>query len=519
MNERATEPGDREAPASRRFWLVALAMLPATLGPLGVFLYFSRAGAIPGGGTGTAPGLFQGSSWLFIVAMLGFVLVVPIMYYGAALWAERYQRVRRERSLARATAADGLLCPFCEKRVNLSADASPCCPLAVRSWGEVEYRRYWEMFLTQPAEAQRLLFAASGGVPGAIRLPGFALVLPLLFFSVMPLVSGSPTRVWEAAASAAILLVAAVILTPLMRRGVRVQTAVERCAKCGYQRGNPSDRCPECGHAWMRKFGGTVIRTTQYRPWPIAGAVAVFMIAIGFAMTTRLWLPDLVLSRKPTPSLIAGISAGSDFNEKPLWDEIGRRTLTAAEHAALVDRMVRTLADAQFVGLDAKRILGAARASGALTAEQDAIIREACFRPSISAPSRTRAGATVTLKVAGEAGDAFLAPGDYVFIAAHEAWFADDPERRFVAGERRIEMAMALDTRYGKAPPLAIDIPIDRETMRVGEREVVVRVWLLAGNSLITGRTTWAEDGTPILPTGGRWHEAREVRHRITVEP
>jgi hypothetical protein len=269
----------------------------------------------------------------------------------------------------------------------------------------------------------------------------------------------------------------------------------------------------------MRKFGGTVIRTTQYRPWPIAGAVAVLMIAIGFAMTTRLWLPDLVLSRKPTPSLIAGISAASDFNEKPLWDEIGRRTLTAAEHAALVDRMVRTLADAQFVGLDAKRILGAARASGALTAEQDAIIREACFRPSISAPSRTRAGATVTLKVAGEAGDAFLAPGDYVFIAAHEAWFADDPERRFVAGERRIEMAIALDTRYGKAPPLAIDIPIDRETMRVGEREVVVRVWLLAGNSLITGRTTWAEDGTPILPTGGRWHEAREVRHRITVEP
>jgi predicted Zn-ribbon and HTH transcriptional regulator len=504
------------APERNRFWLVALALVPATLAPLGVLYYFLRSAAAP---PGAAPGTVNLSAWLPLFAVIGFALLMPVLTYGGIVLAERRNRVRRERSLAKAAAADNLLCPFCEQRVDFTADAKRCCASAVPSWSEAEYRRYWEMLETRPTEAQQMLFAASGGVPGAIRSPGFGMMLPLLFFSLMPLASRSPTRVWEALASAAILLVTAVILTPLMRRGIQMQTAVERCAKCGYQRANPSDRCPECGHVWTRKFGGTVIRTTRYRPWPIVGAVVVFFIAIGFAMTTRLWLPDLILSRRPTPALIAGVTAASDFSEQPLWDEIGRRTLTAAEHTALIDRMVRTLGDARFIGMDAKRILSAARASGALTAEQDAIIRLHCFTPTIAAPSRTRAGATVTLKVAGLASDAFLAPGDYVFIAAYEAWFADQPEQRFTSSDRRIEMAIALDTRYGKAEPLAIDVPIDRDTMRVGEREIVVRVWLLAGNSQIRARTTWAADNTPTLPTGGLWTESRDIRHRITVEP
>ncbi len=145
----------------------------------------------------------------------------------------------------------------------------------------------------------------------------------------------------------------------------------EYCAKCGYQRtqggraATDAARCPECGHAWWG-WQGTVIgerRTSWPRVWLAAGCGVVWLTLLlgqfGGINTFRL---------VPTFGLIEAATNHRGFDTQ-IWDAIGKRTLSAAQHRSLVDallerRKIRRLSP------DAARWIEGAIASGAVPPDQ-----------------------------------------------------------------------------------------------------------------------------------------------------
>jgi hypothetical protein len=515
-----TGQGSAETP--QRTMRVALTVVGASvvLGSCLAALYLiGQAKKVGAGGASDA-------MWLGVAFIIAMPLVASaislIVYFRSKAWFARNLALARER--------EGRVCPWCRGEPALTPDASPCCSKAIPHWTLGDYQRYWSLAATDPTAAAAYMNGElegrrSTGTTGATGPAkqsgrrGFLGALYLLPFALMPIVTGSQQWPWEVAVGAVLLTITGIGGT-LVSQGVSRYTSIAPlCGGCRYPRRSETEHCPECGHRWSDPIGGTIPGRREVDRRRVVLGASIAIVAFAIWTSAPFWLPSFLVGFRSTASLIAATSATYSANQATAWAELSKRTLTASEESDLFDHLLDSRRGQYMLDTPTRVFMAAYIAAGKATDEQAARVRRESIVADVLAPSRSRLGAAIEVTVGITASHDFLMPGEGVMVVLTEAWFADEPTRRWRAVDRKPLQAISIDRRFGSAGVPSLSL----ESNRAGQREIVVRVWLIADSPSGARAITWkrdegAETESPVPSPTTRWIEELALRHRITID-
>lgn len=515
-----TAQGPVEPP--RRTMRIALTVMGASvvLGSCLAALYLIRQAKSVG------PGAAADAMWLGVAVVIAMPLVASaisfIFFLRSKAWFATNLALARER--------EGRVCPWCRGEPALTPDASPCCSKAISHWTLADYQRYWSLATTDPTaaaaymngELERRRSTGTTGSTGRAKPSGhrgFLSALYLLPFAFMPIVTGSPQWPWEVAVGAILLTITGIGGT-LVSQGVsRYASIAPLCGGCRYPRRSETEHCPECGHRWSDPVGGTIPGRREVDRRRVALGASIAIVSFAIWTSVPFWLPSFLVRVRSTASLIAATSATYSANQATAWAELSKRTLTPSEESALFDHLLDSRRGQFMLDTPTRVFMAAYIAAGKATDEQAARLRRESVVADVIAPSRSRVGAAIEVTVGIAASHDFLTPGEGVMVVLSEAWFADEPSRRWRAVDRKPLQAISIDRRFGSSGVPSLSL----ESNRAGQREIVVRVWLIADRPSGARAIAWkrdegAETESPVASPTTRWLEELSLRHRITIE-
>ncbi|MDZ4753122.1 MAG: hypothetical protein SGJ11_01330 [Phycisphaerae bacterium] len=437
----------------------------------------------------------------------------------AMLIVKRRHDRRRARAEQLLRERDGLVCPWCLGVPSVRPTDPHCCAQMPIDWTERDFLEYWTLAKSKPMTAAKMLVRDSDLVnPRSLWMPW----VMTLSMSVFVAINAVFREVIMADGLAGLLSMLPMVLVgyagDLLIRGFGLWRGGLACAKCGYWAEGlaSAERCPECGHAWRSRTDGLTRHRRVVRWAPLLVGCCILLPA-GWLMLAR---PNAAMTMLRRMQSTTALTAAADLggfrsSSQSAWAEITRRTLSAQESGSLFDQLLEERSGAGTLFGVAQGWMAAHIASGAPTPEQMRRLRRESFMLKLTAPSRTRVGAKVTVQLGGDRSHEFLPPAVGVAVLVGGAFFADQPDD--VVGRTDVPLfVINVDDRFGTSEFPAITLRADKP----GNREIVAPCWLLARPyGQMTKPITWNADGTPQIPADALWSEAVEIRHRIQVEP
>ena len=506
-----TVPGEIKTTAARRRkrrrW-ATFALLLASWVPLVAVVVVVRPSVLPG--VLRAVGLVD-PRWS--IALAGAALV----YTGAMIFLSyRHQKRHFAERLETAKEHDGLACPCCATPRTLEAGEPRCCWRMPIGWDRERYEGYWSLVTTNPQAAGAYLMQH---VPRSNRITMVFMVMgmsaPMLFMQLIGPLRSLSTLALSLPLFAVALIGAYIAMSSMMH----FQAIEPLCAACRYPKRNDSTRCPECGHEWSARIGGTILGKRETNRLRVAIGMLIAMPAFLAFVGAPFWLNPLLLRMSSSTSLIALSTSDNVVERMRVWQELNRRTLAPAEESALAAHLLASRTST-LVDPSAQIFLGGYFAGRTPTPAQrrEAIVGAAV--PQLVAPERVRRGEEFEVSLEVTTRTEALPIGQLTCVIVHEVWFEDEPQVSWRPAHKIPQAARMYDPQYNRAPLPHIGVRSDRS----GERTLVMRVWYVGGLPTLPSTVTWAADpetGTerPVVPAGAFGPELVEVRRRVMVEP
>lgn len=319
--------------------------------------------------------------------------------------------------------------------------------------------------------------------------------------------------------SAPFMLAAAGLLTITLALVHRSGTD-RHCVKCGYQVapiGPNSERCPECGAMWMQPGGTRVGRFSPKRHMIVIGLACLFPAVSILTLHYVLNVPFVRIA--PSWLLIRYIeTAPLAKNVAAEWQELTARTLSPADHDALVTSLLNRRRKSQFsLGqAESNWLRAAVLGTGTSPKTLDRYYSE-MFEFFLAAPSEVTRNQSFTVGIgAREFAGYDWTPERYVYLSGFFVGDQELPIGRFDSPMPLGFVITAWPTNDHKTwtQKLTTELSITSP----GAIQLRVEFWYVVHPpSMPVANIEWNADGTPRLPPTTTWSRRIECTAELLV--